>query len=67
MVDGFGHVSVRDGRRADRFLLARSMAPALVADVVFAKSSLARALDARAVPYLPFETLEPVLAHLETI
>jgi ribulose-5-phosphate 4-epimerase/fuculose-1-phosphate aldolase len=30
VVDGFGHVSVRDGRRPDRFLLARSMAPALV-------------------------------------
>jgi HCOMODA/2-hydroxy-3-carboxy-muconic semialdehyde decarboxylase len=36
VVDGFGHVSVRDGRRGDRFLLARSMAPALVtaADVM---------------------------------
>ncbi len=30
VVDGFGHVSVRDGARPDRFLLARSMAPALV-------------------------------------
>jgi len=29
-VDGFGHVSVRHGERPDRFLLARSMAPALV-------------------------------------
>ena len=30
VVDGFGHVSVRDARHRDRFLLARSMAPALV-------------------------------------
>jgi HCOMODA/2-hydroxy-3-carboxy-muconic semialdehyde decarboxylase len=32
VVDGFGHVSVRDERRPDRFLLARSMAPALVTE-----------------------------------
>ena len=38
---------------------------ALVADVVFAKDSLARELEARAVSYLRFETLEPVLAHLQ--
>ena len=31
VVDGFGHVSARDPERADRFLLSRSMAPALVA------------------------------------
>ena len=31
VVDGFGHVSARHDKRADRFLLARSMAPALVA------------------------------------
>jgi HCOMODA/2-hydroxy-3-carboxy-muconic semialdehyde decarboxylase len=30
VLDGFGHVSVRDPRNPDRFLLARSMAPALV-------------------------------------
>ena len=30
VVDGFGHVSLRDARKPDRFLLARSMAPALV-------------------------------------
>lgn len=30
VVDGFGHVSLRDPERPDRFLLARSMAPALV-------------------------------------
>ena len=36
VVDGFGHVSVRDSRDGERFLLARSMAPALVtaADVM---------------------------------
>src|SRR5580700_11862544 len=36
VVDAFGHVSVRHGKRSDRFLLARSMAPALVtaADIV---------------------------------
>ena len=32
VVDGFGHVSVRHPARADRFLLARSMAPALVTE-----------------------------------
>jgi len=31
VVDGFGHVSMRHPLRRDRFLLARSMAPALVA------------------------------------
>jgi HCOMODA/2-hydroxy-3-carboxy-muconic semialdehyde decarboxylase len=30
VVDAFGHVSVRNDKRPDRFLLARSMAPALV-------------------------------------
>jgi ribulose-5-phosphate 4-epimerase/fuculose-1-phosphate aldolase len=30
VVDGFGHVSVRDPQHPDRFLIARSMAPALV-------------------------------------
>lgn len=30
VVDGFGHVSARHDKRADRFWLARSMAPALV-------------------------------------
>jgi HCOMODA/2-hydroxy-3-carboxy-muconic semialdehyde decarboxylase len=36
VLDGFGHVSVRDPLQADRFLIARSMAPALVtaADVI---------------------------------
>jgi HCOMODA/2-hydroxy-3-carboxy-muconic semialdehyde decarboxylase len=31
VLDGFGHVSARHDERPDRFLLARSMAPALVA------------------------------------
>jgi ribulose-5-phosphate 4-epimerase/fuculose-1-phosphate aldolase len=30
VLDGFGHVSVRHDKRNDRFLIARSMAPALV-------------------------------------
>lgn len=30
VLDGFGHISVRHPDRADRFLIARSMAPALV-------------------------------------
>jgi HCOMODA/2-hydroxy-3-carboxy-muconic semialdehyde decarboxylase len=30
VLDGFGHVSVRHDQRSDRFLIARSMAPALV-------------------------------------
>jgi HCOMODA/2-hydroxy-3-carboxy-muconic semialdehyde decarboxylase len=30
VLDGFGHVSARDPERADRFVIARSMAPALV-------------------------------------
>ena len=39
---------------------------ALIADVVFAKGTLAKELDARAIPYRRFETLEPVLAYLES-
>lgn len=31
VVDGFGHISVRHDKRADRFLLARNIAPGLVA------------------------------------
>src|SRR6266567_1667500 len=31
VVDGFGHVSVRHDKRREHFLLARSMAPGLVA------------------------------------
>jgi len=39
---------------------------ALAADVVFAKSTLARELGARDVPFHPFDSLEPVLEFLET-
>jgi ribulose-5-phosphate 4-epimerase/fuculose-1-phosphate aldolase len=36
VVDAFGHVSVRHDKRSDRFMLARSMAPAMVtaADII---------------------------------
>jgi len=40
---------------------------ALAADVVFAKSTLANELDARGVTFYPFDTLEPVLAFLQTV
>jgi 2-hydroxy-3-keto-5-methylthiopentenyl-1-phosphate phosphatase len=40
---------------------------ALVADVVFAKSTLAKELDARGIAFYPFDTLEPLLAYLETV
>ena len=39
---------------------------ALAADVVFAKASLARELAERGTAFYPFETLEPVLAYLES-
>jgi 2-hydroxy-3-keto-5-methylthiopentenyl-1-phosphate phosphatase len=39
---------------------------ALAADVVFAKASLAKELDERGAAFYPFETLEPVLAYLQT-
>lgn len=39
---------------------------AAAADVVFAKSTLAMELDARGVAFFPFETLDAVLAFLET-
>jgi 2-hydroxy-3-keto-5-methylthiopentenyl-1-phosphate phosphatase len=39
---------------------------ALAADVVFAKSTLARELDAISVAFHPFDTLEPVLKYLQT-
>jgi HCOMODA/2-hydroxy-3-carboxy-muconic semialdehyde decarboxylase len=54
VVDGFGHVSVRDAKHRDRFLLARSMAPALVgaADILtFDLDGNALGGDPRA-PYL---------------
>jgi HCOMODA/2-hydroxy-3-carboxy-muconic semialdehyde decarboxylase len=49
VVDGFGHVSVRDPRDATRYLLARSMAPALVsrADVLTYTVAGDEALDAQ--------------------
>ena len=40
---------------------------ALAADVVFAKCALANELDARGVAFYPFDTLEPVIAYLETV
>ena len=39
---------------------------ALAADVVFAKASLARELDSLGTTFYPFETLDPVLAYLQT-
>ena len=40
---------------------------ALVADVVFAKDSLARDLSARGAAFRPFATLDPVLGYLESL
>jgi 2,3-diketo-5-methylthio-1-phosphopentane phosphatase len=40
---------------------------ALAADVVFAKSTLARELTALGIAFHPFHSLEPVLGFLETI
>ena len=54
VLDGFGHVSARHDKRPDRFLLARSMAPALVtaADLMtFDLDGAATGGDARQ-PYL---------------
>jgi HCOMODA/2-hydroxy-3-carboxy-muconic semialdehyde decarboxylase len=54
VLDGFGHVSARHDKRPDRFLLARSMAPALVtaADLMtFDLDGAAMGGDTRA-PYL---------------
>jgi len=45
ILDGFGHVSVRQAERPDRFLMARSMAPALVT----ADDIVEHDLDGRAV------------------
>ncbi|HLX79893.1 MAG TPA: HAD-IB family phosphatase [Burkholderiales bacterium] len=39
---------------------------ALAADIVFAKSTLAKELGARGTTFHPFDTLEPVLEFLET-
>lgn len=53
IVDGFGHVSVRDARQGDRFLLSRSLAPAqvTVADIMCFDLS-GEAIDDRRTPYL---------------
>ena len=40
---------------------------ALAADLVFAKSTLAKELQARRVAFLPFDTIDPVLAFLESL
>lgn len=40
---------------------------ALVADIVFAKDSLATELTARGVPFRPFQTLAPLLSFLEAL
>ena len=40
---------------------------ALEASIVFAKNTLAKELGERSIPFRPFETLEPVLAYLESI
>lgn len=53
VVDGFGHVSVRDPRDPQRFLLARNMAPALVTEgdvMMFALDGTP--IDDERTPYL---------------
>jgi HCOMODA/2-hydroxy-3-carboxy-muconic semialdehyde decarboxylase len=53
VVDGFGHVSVRDQRDSERFLLARNMAPALVtADDVMTFALDGSPVGDDRVPYL---------------
>lgn len=54
VVDGFGHVSARHDKRADRFWLARSMAPALVtqADLMEFELDGAAVSPAGRTPYL---------------
>ncbi len=63
------HLAAYRGRR--RIVFAgdghSDLDAALAADVVFAKATLARELDERGVSFYPFETLEPVLAFLETM
>jgi 2-hydroxy-3-keto-5-methylthiopentenyl-1-phosphate phosphatase len=57
--------------RANRIIFAgdghSDLDAALAADVVFAKCVLANELDARGVAFYPFDTLEAVLAYLETV
>ena len=48
VLDGFGHVSARDPKNPDRFLMARSLAPALVtADDIMEFDLDGNAIDAR--------------------
>jgi ribulose-5-phosphate 4-epimerase/fuculose-1-phosphate aldolase len=48
VLDGFGHVSARDPKNPDHFLMSRSLAPALVAaDDIMEFDSDANAVDAR--------------------
>ena len=48
VVDGFGHISTREPRNPNRFLLARSMAPALVTAADIMEFDLdGNAIDAR--------------------
>ena len=54
VLDGFGHVSVRDTEHADRYLMSRSLAPELVGEddiMTFDLASAPLAGDAR-TPYL---------------
>lgn len=51
-------VHVGNGRISD-------LCGALAADLAFAKGSLARVMEARGAPFVPFETLHDVVAHLE--
>src|SRR5262245_8011618 len=51
IVDGFGHISVRVPGATDRFLLSKSVAPALVTSVDVMEYDLdARPIDARGRP-----------------
>jgi len=54
VVDGFGHVSVRHDKQADRYLLSRSMAPALVqaADIMEFELDSTPVAAAGRTPYL---------------
>jgi ribulose-5-phosphate 4-epimerase/fuculose-1-phosphate aldolase len=53
VVDGFGHVSARDDRDPERFLLARNMAPALVTrDDVMTFALDGAAIGDQRTPYL---------------
>jgi HCOMODA/2-hydroxy-3-carboxy-muconic semialdehyde decarboxylase len=48
VLDGYGHVSVRDSRRSDRFLMSRSLAPEMVTAADILEYDLeGNAIDAR--------------------